>query len=274
MGPVSEVPIIYLDTNVYSALARERDLRGRLTKLVLAHPGGGIGFSDANLLELRAADRIHYDLVELLKFYPTALLKLAGVVLDEEVEAYPGHRASPLATHSLFDPTCKTEDHPLLGALRDQRVEKAASIMREHAQDVPVRHATLKSNFPPARAGKYEKRQAHDFADKLTFQWLTSSHPDFAKEIVEAGTMETSGFKSIRMHAYLVFWRYYLGRRKPNPTSDLGDQAHARFYPYCRVVIVENDAAETLRQVQGQCELLDAVEIMTLRDLRRYGEQG
>ena len=45
------------------------------------------------------------------------------------------------------------------------------------------------------------------------------------------------------------------------------------FYPYCRAIVLENDAAETLRQIKRHTDLLDGVEIMTLRDLRTYGDE-
>lgn len=263
-------PIIYLDTNVYNALVHERDIRARLSRLVMDLGGAGIGLSETNILELQGASRIHHDLVELLKFYPTALLKRAAVLLDEEVAAYPEERTGEIHTAVFFDPARETEEHPLLSVLRDGRIEAAAEEMRRQAKDAPARHAALRDNFPPAASGKYDRRQAHEFADLLAFQWLAGSHPEFAEEIVEARTMETSAFKTIRMHAYLVFWRFYLNRRTPNAKSDLGDQAHARFYPYCRAVVVENDAAETLRQIKKHSDLLEGVDIMSLRDLRAY----
>lgn len=264
-------PIIYLDTNVYNAMVRERGIRAHLSKMVRDLGGAGIGLSETNILELQGASRIHYELVELLKFYPTVLLKRAAVLLDEEVAAYPKGRTGEIHTALLFDPGCETKDHPLLSALRDGRIEAAAEDMRRQAKDAPARHAAFRDNFPPTASGKYHRRQAHDFADKLAFQWLAGSHPEFAEKIVEARTMETSGFKTIRMHAYLMFWRFYLNRRTPNAKSDLGDQAHARFYPYCRAVVVENDAAEALRQIKKHSDLLVGVDIMSLRDLRNYG---
>lgn len=266
-------PIIYLDTNVHSALVKEPDIRSRLTKLVLDLDGAGVGLSEANLLELQAATRIHCDLVELLRFYPTTLLKLAGSILDEEVDAYPRERAGEIYTAVLFDPDSNIDAHPLLTALRDPRIANAALEMRRQAEDLPKRHAELRDNFPPARSGKYERQQANEFADMIAFQWIAKSHPAFVRRIVAAGTTETSTFKSIRMHAYLLFWRFYLGRRTPNATSDLGDQAHARFYPYCRTIVLETDAANTLRQIQQHSDLLDDVEIMSLRDLRKYGDE-
>lgn len=60
-------PIIYLDTNVYNALVHERDIRARLSRLVMDLGGAGVGLSETNILELQRASRIHHDLVELLK---------------------------------------------------------------------------------------------------------------------------------------------------------------------------------------------------------------
>lgn len=268
---MSTSPIIYLDTNVHSALVKEHALRSRLTKLVLELDGAGVGLSDANILELQAADRVHSELVELLRFYPTTLLKPSSVLLDEEVNAYPHDRTGPIHTAVLFDPGADVDRHPLLAALRGPHVAMGASELRRQAAATPERHAALKDNFPPARSGMYERQQAHEFADRIVLQWLAGSHLGFTRRIVEASAFEASRFRSIRMYAYLLFWRFYLGRRTPNDKSDLGDLAHARYYPYCRAVVVESDAADTLRQIQRHTNLLDGVEIMSLRDLRRYG---
>lgn len=133
--------------------------------------------------------------------------------------------------------------------------------MARHAADVPERHASLLPNFPPAQSGKYERGQAEEFARLLTIQWLVSSHPDFMRGLDDALIIDR--FPGVLMHAYLMFWRFYLGRRTPNATSDLGDQSHARFYPCCSILVVEIDAANTLRQIQQHTDLLDGVRIMT-----------
>jgi hypothetical protein len=263
-------PIIYLDTCIHSALVREPDIRRRLTCLIGDLGGAGVGLSDTNILELHGATNLQRDLVELLLQYPTALLKLHDVIVAEEVAAYPHPRTGPIHTACLRDPDADVDTHPLLAMFRDSRIATAASKRRRLAAEAPNRHAALRDNFPPAQSGRYERHQADEFANLIAIQWIVSAHTSFVQSIV--GPLDSSIFKSIRMYAYLDFWRYYLGRRTPNATSDLGDLAHALFYPYCRAIIVEVDAANTLRQIAQHSDLLDGVDILSLRDLRCYGD--
>jgi hypothetical protein len=241
-----------------------------LTRLVGDLGGAGVGLSDANILELQEATRLHRDLVQLLLFYPTALLKSYDVIVAEEVASYPHPRTGPIHTACLFAPGADVDTHPLLAMFGDPRIATAALKRRRQAAEAPNRHAALRDNFPPARSGRYERHQASEFANLIAIQWLASSHTSFLRSIV--GPLDSSTFKSVRMYAYLAFWRYYLNRRTPNATSDLGDQAHALFYPYCRAIILEVDAANTLGQIARHSDLLDGVDILSLRDLRCYGD--
>lgn len=261
--------VLYIDTNVYSEVVRNVDIRVRLCSLA-ADKTALIGLSTSNIIELEPVRRMHKELVQLLLQLPTVLLKPEDVVLEEEVDSYPSARQDPLYDALFYDPTADPEKHILTHMFSDPRVVSGARLHRENAAKAPARNNELQENFPVAASGRYERSQVASFAEQNAFQRLVGAHTDFVRRELDDGPMSMMPFKSLRMFAYLLFWRFYLNRRTPNPSSDLGDLAHAQFYPYCRVVVTENDAAETLRQIKKHSDLLDGVEIMTLRDLRRY----
>jgi hypothetical protein len=189
-----------------------------------------------------------------MQFYPLTFMKPSAHIVGEQISQYPQvWDGSPIMF--MFANVFVGDAGPsLLDALTHPRIASISAQMAQRAADVPGRHAALIDNFPPATSGSYERGQAHEFASLLTTQWLIGSNIDFVRSL--EGPVLSDRFPGIMMHAHLMYWRFYLGRRVPNATSDLGDQAHARFYPYCSVLVLENDAANVLRQIQKHTSLL------------------
>lgn len=151
------------------------------------------------------------------------------------------------------------------------KVETSSASMKYHAKDVPQRHLAMKNNFPPSQDGFYKKEQLNASIGSLTRQWLEDFDPSFLTEDT-ARNLHLDPFLTILSHASLVFWKFYLGRRMPNPSSDLGDQAHARFYPLCGSVAVEKDTAACLRQMKKSGTFAEALfantNVMTVKDVK------
>jgi len=45
-------------------------------------------------------------------------------------------------------------------------------------------YKNLKRNFPPYRSGEYIKKQASEFADMITIQWLRFNNKQFLKNFL------------------------------------------------------------------------------------------
>ena len=142
---------------------------------------------------------------------------------------------------------------------------------REAASQLPARLALLKSNFPPAANGKYTKDQAPLFAFALTIQWLSARHRGFLQQhAADVTQFRDTVFKSVRVYAYLMYYKYYLGGRTPEP-SDFGDLSHLYALPYCPIVVVERDMANVLRQIQRHDDVLASTEVQDIDFLKGFG---
>jgi hypothetical protein len=141
--------------------------------------------------------------------------------------------------------------------LREARRGQLAS-----ASQLAARHADLKSNFPPSPDGSYTRAQAPVFAWTQTIQWLAENHRAFLQQF-QANVSEFNDrtFRSVRLFALVIFYKYYLGRRDPRRTSDFGDLGHLFAIPYCTVAIMERDLANVLRQIKRHDNVLQSTTI-------------
>lgn len=86
----------YFDTNILSYIAKNKPLWTKLLDF-LTKNSLTLGISGAQLVELFDAERLHQNLAEMLVVVPSALIKTADDILNEEVMAHPQQR-----TESLF----------------------------------------------------------------------------------------------------------------------------------------------------------------------------
>ncbi|NIN66691.1 MAG: hypothetical protein GTO63_18790, partial [Anaerolineae bacterium] len=86
---------VYLDTCIYSHLAKNPQVWGDLQRFLLANDLC-LALSSANLAELADAQRLHGPLVDLLLLMPSAAIKPWDIILKEEVKAHPQRRTESL----------------------------------------------------------------------------------------------------------------------------------------------------------------------------------
>ncbi len=261
----------YFDTNILSQLAKDRNLWPGLAAYLLDNDLTlALGSQAA---ELSDVPRLHDALSNMLVSVPAAVIKTWDTVLDEELAAHPGRRADTLLAYPL-NALIIEEGGPakLWDFLSSHGLSQARQGQREAASHLPARLALLKSNFPPASDGKYKKEQAPLFAFALTIQWLSAQpqHRRFLQQYTADVTQfRDTVFKSVRLHAYVIYYKYYLGGRTPEP-SDFGDLSHLYALPYCPIVVVERDMANVLRQVQRHDDVLSSTEVLDIDFLKRF----
>jgi hypothetical protein len=154
--------------------------------------------------------------------------------------------------------------------LSSHGLRQARRGQREAALQLPARLALLKSNFPPASDGNYKKEQAPLFSFALTIQWLSAGHGSFLQQYkADVTQFRETVFKSVRLYAYVMYYKYYLGGRTPTKPSDFGDLSHLYALPYCPVVVVERDMANVLRQIQRHDDVLSSSEVLDIDFLKR-----
>lgn len=247
----------YFDTNILSHLAKNRQLWPKLFDF-LKESDLSLGISSAQIAELSDAKNLHQSLTGLFMSVPSAALKTWDVILSEEVKSHPQKRTETLLLYPL--------NTLLLESNEPKKFEEFFSSISLHkarkgqlwqAQQIAERHTRLKNNFPPSKTGKYIREQADEFAWMQVMQWLAENHRDFLvgfKNNIKDFHPEV--FLSIRLYAYVIFYKYYLGQREPKKLSDFGDLFHLFSLPYCEIAVMERDLCNVLNQIKRNHESL------------------
>jgi len=272
MSDITFSRFVYLDTNIYSHLAKNLQLWNRLFEFLMANDLC-LALSGANLAELADARALHEKLVDLLLLMPSAAIKTWDAVLDEEVKAHPQRRTDSLLLYPfnqllLEENGCDT----LLGWFTSNKLAKARREQLQYAQQMQARHSSLKSNFPPSKSGEYTRQQAAEFASFNVMQWLADTHYDFLASFKDrAQNLHTEVFLSLRLFALVIFYKYYLGRREPDRLSDFGDLFHLFSLPYCRLAIMERDLCNVLNQIKRHHGVLDSTVVRNIDFFKDWG---
>ncbi|MFQ5789961.1 MAG: hypothetical protein ACE5IJ_11110 [Thermoplasmata archaeon] len=261
---------VYPDTNILSELAKNRRLWDRLRSF-LTDSGLALGINH-QISELTEAPFLHEDLADLLLQMPSGFIKRWDSILDEEVAAHPRRRSNPLLLHDLSDiRRAAAGKQQLIDLLRGRQLRAAREHQKSLARQVPHRHGDLKANFPPSRSGRYIREQAAEFADAQVMQWLAGEHRDFLQQFgnnIEGFHPEV--FESVRLFAYVVFYKYYLQGRDPSSVSEFADLGHLAPQPYCELVITERDLCDVLKQIKRNEPILEATEIRSIEFLENW----
>lgn len=260
---------IYFDTNIVSTLAKDRSHWTRLAGFLEANDLT-IGFSSAQVAELSAASALHEPLVALLISHPSGVLKTWETIISEEVEAHPDLRSDPLLMYPINAILLEEGGLDRFNAfLSSKELQEARDDQLNHAKLMEDRLLSLKSNFPPASNGKYNRDQAEEFVDFLVMQWLSYDHRSFLKGMqLDILKFHPEIFKSIRLYAYVIYYKYYLGQRTPRKLSDFGDLAHIFYIPYCEIAVMERDLCNVLNQIKKNHPELDDTIIRNIDFLK------
>lgn len=257
----------YMDTNILSYLANNRELWPKLLDFFRANDLT-MGVGGPQIAELSDADRIHQELVALFMSVPTGILKNWDMIIDEEVKSHPNMREDSLLLYPLnailLEPNGLDK---LQKFLSSNELKEARRDQLSYASQLQDRMAELKGNFPPAKGGKYIRSQADEFAIYMSMQWLAIDHRDFLvslRDQFEPKDFHLGVFYSIRLYAYVIFYKYYLGQREPSKLSDFADLAHFFIIPYCEIAIMERDLCNVLNQIKKNHDILESTEIYNI----------
>lgn len=261
---------VYCDTNILSELAKQPTLWPPVREYLLSRDLT-IAVS-SQVAELSDAEGLHEGLNALLVSVPSAVIKQWDVVLGEEVKAHPDERSESLLAYPLnavlFEQNGFARIREFLGS---PALRAARSGQREASAKLMERHSALKGNFPPGPTGKYTKEQAPFFASVITMQWLADEHREFLEQFrnrVEA--FRDPVFRSVRLYALVLFYKYYLGGRNPKRPSDFGDLFHLYALPYCAIAVVERDLANVLTQIKRADPVLKTTDVRDIDFLRAF----
>ena len=265
MANITFSRFVYLDTCIYSHLAKNTQLWDDLLGLLLANDLC-LAVSSGNLAELADAKGLHGILADLLLLMPSAMIKPWDVILQEEVVAHSEQRTASLLFHP-FNQLLLEKDgrRTLVGLFRGKDLAKARRGQLRDARRMLSLHRKLKPNFPPSKSGQYTHQQADEFAAVIIMQWLADTHHEFLKSFKNrVQDLHTEVFLSVRLLALVNFYKYYLGRREPAKLSDFGDEFHLAYIPYCELAIMERDLCNVLNQIRRHQHILGSAVVRNI----------
>jgi hypothetical protein len=252
---------VYLDTNILS-LALEHSEWYRPFFNFLFRNYLQIAFSDSLLLELSQVARKLADFDMFFAILPWTKIRSFETVIEEEVKSYPKKRVEPLMVYPL---DLEAGKQTISQLLTSEEIEEARRKQLLYAKAMKRQLDLVRSNFPPSAVGWYTREQARTFAWMITMQWLTASHPAFMKKLNDKGVvLKAEAFPSIQLYAYHVYYRYYLGNRKPKELSEFKDLFHLFYFPYCKLLILERNMCDILNKIKSQCKVLSGVEVRNI----------
>ncbi len=258
--------IAYFDTNIISHLAKNRNLWQAMLDYMDKN-NIMMGISGAQLVELSDATKIHDEICCLIYNLPSVLLKEIDIVINEEVYAYPHNRKDSLISYLQTD-LLMIERHKkkLLEFLSSRRLQDSRKIQLNDASQMKRRHNYLRLNYKPSDSGNYTRSQTDDFAWKIVVQCLSRTHNAFLGEFAnDVESFNFKVFKSLRTIAYVIYYKYYLGKRTPIKISDFGDLFHLAYIPYCELVIMEKDLCNILNQIKKHQNIFRSTSINDIK---------
>lgn len=258
---------IYFDTNIISTAAQKPDLWIDIqTKFMEQDLTMALG--SGQISELSDAQHLHADIVQFLLNIPSGIIKNFYEVVEEEFGTFPESRIESLLKYPLNAIVYENGGvEKLLNVFSSDELLEERRSQKLHSKRMASRHSKLKGNFSASKSGKYETHQADEFADLLTIQFLANMYPS----IIQSNQVsDLTTFKSIRLFALVIFYKYYIGKRNPKKLSDFGDLFHLYALPYCEVVVLERDLTEILRQIQRNHSVMDSVFIKNIEYLDSF----
>ena len=261
----------YLDTNIVSCFSKDKSLWPKLRDF-LRDSNLTVAIGPGQVAELSDARRLHTNLACFLVSIPTGIIKNPDKILAEEVQAHPKRRTESLLMYPLNRILLEENGlEKLVQFLSSRSLAAARDDQLCHARQMARRHSKLKNNFPPKPSGTYTRGQADEFSEAQVLQWLAQTHRRFLEQF--QGNIEgfnPDAFLSIRLFGYVIFYKYYLGRREPNKLSDFGDLFHLFAIPYCELVVMERDLCNTLNQIKRNHAILKSTDIQNIDFLQRF----
>ncbi len=261
---------LFLDTNILSYIAKDETKNHTLSKFCSGNKIS-LAITPTHLGELSDATRLHEGLSKLLLTVPSVLLKNFDDITKYEVNSHPEIFKEDIVSfiyNSLLfesDALEKIAATFIKKELKEAREEqkKLALVMFERLE-------SLKENFPKNKVGKYDINQLDTFEFFLTVQLLKKNHLDFLEKFkTEATLLNTKIFQGIRLYCTFLFYKYYIGQRKPKDSSEFGDFSHVQYFPYCKIVVTEKDNCSILNEIKRHSDVLNNVEIHNIDFLKK-----
>jgi len=253
--------LVYFDTWVYRFLMDNTEYNSKIFHYLeknILYPA----ISDILLIEISPKQQYLATINYLLCYLNSILIQNSDEILQKEVTIYPEEYTDSIIVPNgylltdLFTLNVQNK-------LSSDQVKIEWEKFRSDSNKMKQKLTEVINNYPLGKGGKYRKEQSKEFSKLITIKWLSQAHPEFIKSFNKdsINEMKVELFKGLQTYAYYIFYKYYIGRRKPDKISDFGDLFHLFYIPYCKLAILERDQCSLLRKIQKDNTILEKVKI-------------
>lgn len=264
----SRTQVYYLDTNVWSELAKQDAARQGFISLLQTHERLS-AVSQYILFELSRSPVVisKLDPFFFQMRHQIIIPQLYDQVIEAELESFPlKWKMRWLPLHRLLD---KSNPSILQRLANDPNFLGSREQHRQFGRARFMKLEELKENFPPQHGDEYTIDDARSFAWGTTVDYLSRQFPGFRKSkdsyLRKRDLNSLNSLKSIRIRSLYSFFKYYLHGQSPEE-SDFFDFAIMSYVPYCDVFITEANACNVLNRIKKSGFMLEDVQILHITD--------
>ena len=259
----------FLDTNIISEMIKNKKTifknsisEFNLRKIILC-------FSIYTLFELYKKEKLFEEFITYFCKLPFFLIKNYNQLLTDEISSYPkindysdfGNKHIDIFNFSHFAFSDNPEEL-FKEYLKKSNFNHHFNVYEKEKLEIFRSILDLKNN--------YCNENYSEFVEKVVLQQLIINDKNFLKNIIYKKDLLTiDNFKSLKMMAFIVFYKFYNTDRKPE-FSDISDIAMSSVYPYMDAVITECNQADYLNKIKKNDKFIGNLDIISLKGFRSF----
>ena len=230
-----------------------------------------ISYSIFTLAELWSRQELFEKYIDIFSEFPSGILDGHESIFNKEIDKYKGNESiNPIviAPFAITEPGLSKKEI-LIKLINNSVFVDRAEYWKTEQNDVLEGMLSLKKNFPPKK-GKYMKKEIEEFNMLASVSQIGIRNPIFARSFLNRNEeIDLNYFKSVVCTSYIVFYKFYIDRRKPQ-TSDVFDIIISSILPYIDYFITEGNLKEIVETIRKRHRKLDNIlEVISVNEINR-----
>jgi hypothetical protein len=202
--------------------------------------------------------------------FPSVILEGYHALFEKEVDSYFNRNyVDPIciAPFANSEPNMKKETI-LKKVFKKSGFTSKTEYWKNGLKDVLDGMLDLKQNYPP-KDGSYSLSEIEHFQSLATSHQIAIRDANFVKSLEkQQAILDFQRFPSVMAKSYFVFYKFYLGNKKP-VENDVFDIIISSLFPYVDYLITEGNNSEIVRQIQYRHNFLSNLLVYKVKDIKR-----
>ncbi|MBS1515575.1 MAG: hypothetical protein JSS63_11105 [Bacteroidetes bacterium] len=216
------------------------------------------------IAELRKAPDIYNEFFSYMSIMPSFLLKNYNQLTEDEINSYVNKKSvDPILFHiAMMKPESYYKEYQNM--FERKELKHYFDSEKIDAPDTLKALLDWRGGFPPEKEN-YSTKEIEHWVELVSLKQILITHPEYYKRnITNLEAMNYTNFKSWNMIAYIVFYKFYFRHRNPK-VNDVNDILIVSALPYLDIIITEKDMCEQLRQIKAKHDIINHVELYTIK---------